>query len=285
MGLVSGMCGKGCRSKGSFALRIMCLNGWGGKLHEALIPYLRASAPDILCLQEVVHTPESDAAWLTYRDGDHALPQRANLFHEVARALPDHVATFCPAAQGVLWDGQMPIPSQWGLARFVRSAFPVIGQIQDFVHKAYAPDGYGAHPRSVVAHAIRVFDHARNWPVSIVQMHGLRDLNGKMDTPERLTQAQRLVNLARRIAAPADRLILCGDFNVAPDSETFRILAGIGLHDLVTARGFAGTRTSHYTKPGRFADYMLVNRAVEVIDFNVVTTPEVSDHCPLVLEI
>lgn len=46
----------------------------------------------------------------------------------------------------------------------------------------------------------------------------------------------------------------------------------------------ASTRTSHYAKPGRFADYMLVNARVAVRSFSVVTYPEVSDHCPLVLE-
>jgi endonuclease/exonuclease/phosphatase family metal-dependent hydrolase len=53
----------------------------------------------------------------------------------------------------------------------------------------------------------------------------------------------------------------------------------------VTTRGFQGTRTSHYTKPGKFADYMLVNECVNVIDFDVVRDPEVSDHCPLLLTI
>ena len=76
---------------------ILCLNGWGGTLHEALIPYLRDAAPDILCLQEVVHTPSADKDWLTYRDGDHILPQRARLFAEVCAALPDHWPMFCPA--------------------------------------------------------------------------------------------------------------------------------------------------------------------------------------------
>jgi endonuclease/exonuclease/phosphatase family metal-dependent hydrolase len=53
----------------------------------------------------------------------------------------------------------------------------------------------------------------------------------------------------------------------------------------VTARGFKGTRTSHYKKPGRFADYMLVNQSEAVRRFEVVDSPEVSDHCPLVLEV
>ncbi|MEM9422317.1 MAG: endonuclease/exonuclease/phosphatase family protein, partial [Pseudomonadota bacterium] len=56
-------------------MKIMCLNGWGGKLHEPLLAYLRDAAPEILCLQEVVHSPATTKEWLTYKDGDHILPQ------------------------------------------------------------------------------------------------------------------------------------------------------------------------------------------------------------------
>lgn len=266
-------------------MRIICLNGWGGKLHEPLAAYVRAAAPDVLCLQEVVHTPASEKDWLDYRDGDHVLPQRANFFRDIARALPDHVAMFCPQAQGELWDGETIIPSQFGLATFVHKRFPVIGQIQAFVHKSYSPDGYGDHPRSRNAHAIRLYDYERGWPISIIHIHGLRDLAGKMDTPERLAQARKLADLTRAIAEPGDRVVLCGDFNIEPESETFAILAEVGLKELVTGNGHTSTRTSHYQKPGRFADYMLVNDVVDVISFDVVTNPEVSDHCPLLLEI
>lgn len=266
-------------------MRITSLNGWGGRLHEPLISYLQSYQPDVLCLQEVVHSPETAEDWLVYRDGDHVLPQRANFFRDVAAALPDHVAIFCPAAQGVLWDNDQPVRSQWGLATFVRNSLPITAQAQGFVHKSFSPHGYGDHPRSRCAHAIRVYDYAADRMVGIAHMHGLRDLNGKTDTPERLAQAHRLKDLATRVAAPNDPLIVCGDFNVEPGSETFAVLAEIGLTELVTTRGFAGTRTSHYRKPGKFADYMCVSQNIEVRDFAVVTEPEVSDHCPLVLEI
>jgi hypothetical protein len=233
----------------------------------------------------VVHSPATVKNWLTYRDGGHVLPQRANLFRDVAEALPNHVATFCPAAQGTLWDDKKAVPSQWGLATFVRGSLPITAQAQGFVHKSFSPHGYGDHPRSRCAHAIRIYDYARDGMVSIAHMHGLRDLNGKMDTPERLAQARRLAELVRSVAAPGDPLIVCGDFNVEPGSVTFKVLAEIGLTDLVTTRGFKGTRSSHYAKPGKFADYMLVNANVEVRDFTVVTEPEVSDHCPLMLAI
>ena len=266
-------------------MEIMCLNGWGGKLHEELVSYVAAASPDVLCLQEVVHSPETDKDWLTYRDGDHILPQRANFFRDVTRALPDHQAMFCPAAQGVLWERETAIPSQWGLATFVRRTLPIVGQAQGFVHKSYSPVGYGEHPRSRSAHAVRLYDYAAERPVVIAHMHGLRDLRGKMDTKDRRVQAERLAALAHSVAEPGDPMIVCGDFNVEPESETFDVLREVGLTDLVTTRGIAGTRTSHYKKPGRFADYMLVNDRVAVKRFEVVEDPEVSDHRPLILQI
>lgn len=264
-------------------MEIMCLNGWGGKLHENLLPYVQTAAPDILCLQEVVHSPACEKDWLTYRDGKHILPQRANFFRDVSRALPDHVAIFCPAAQGVLWDDDQSIPSQWGLATFVHKSVPIVGQIQGFVHKAYSPVGYGDHPRSRSAHGVRVYDYISQRFISVTHMHGLRDLIGKMDTPERAEQAKRLLDLSRQVSEPEDVAVICGDFNVEPDSETLRVLAGAGFSELVTGRGFTSTRNSHYKKPGRFADYLLISDADAVQKFDVVYDPEVSDHCPLVL--
>ncbi|MEM9750767.1 MAG: endonuclease/exonuclease/phosphatase family protein [Pseudomonadota bacterium] len=266
-------------------MRIMCLNGWGGKLHDELSNYVAAETPDILCLQEVVHSPDTDEDRLTYRDGDHVLPQRANFFRDMCAALPDHVAWFCPAAQGDLWRGETAVPSQWGLATFVRKTFPVIAQAQGFVHKSFSPNGYGDHPRSRTAHAVRLYDFGRDRAVCITHMHGLRDLRGKMDTPERSVQARRLLELSQRIAEPGDAAIICGDFNVDPQSETLAYLSQNGFEELVLTRGYQSTRTALYDKPNKFADYMLVNGQVDVIDFQVVSYPVVSDHCPLILEI
>ena len=266
-------------------MRILCLNAWGGKLHGPLISYLQAADPDILCLQEITHSPDSGKDWLIYRDGDHVLDQRANLFRDIAAALPGHVGQFCPAAQGVLWDGEVPVPSQWGLATFTRATLPVIGQAQGFVHKSFGADGFGDHPRSRNAHCIRVWDRARDRAVVVAHMHGLRDLDGKGDSPARLVQARRFAAMIAGFAEAGDEVVACGDFNVLPDSATFEVLAGLGLRDLVTGRGHAGTRSSLYPKPGRFADYMLVHDGVPVAGFDVVASPEISDHCPLVLDI
>ena len=116
-------------------------------------------------------------------------------------------------------------------------------------------------------------------------MHGLRDPAGKGDTPAREEQASALVGLVERVWPRDEGLVVCGDFNVLPDSATFEILARLGLSDLVTANGLVDTRTSYYLKEGRFADYMLVTPEVKVARFEVVEAPEVSDHRALLLDI
>ncbi len=171
------------------------------------------------------------------------------------------------------------IPSQWGLATFVHKSMPIIGQAQGLVHKSFSPDSYGDHPRSRCAHGARLYDYETMRPISVTHMHGLRDLKGKIDTPECAAQARRLLALSRDVS------IICGDFNVEPDSETLQIFSDAGFSELVTGRGFASTRTSHYNKPVKFADYMIINQGDAVRDFDVIYEPVVSDHDPLIVDL
>ena len=80
-----------------------------------------------------------------------------------------------------MWRGETSVACFWGLAAFVRQGLLGIGQDQGLVHKDYGPDGYGDHPRSRVA-------------------HGVRDLAGELDTPERLVQAHWSAKVARQLA-------------------------------------------------------------------------------------
>lgn len=265
-------------------MKILSLNVWGGMVHAPLIDYLAAVDADIYCLQEVPRTPASRADWLVYRDRGVELQQRANLFEEIGAALPTHDGIFAPAARGDLFDGDTVVPSMFGLATFVRKSLAVPEQALGFVHGTYSPHGFGPHPRARNAHCLRLSDSHGDL-LTVAHMHGLRDVAGKGDTTERKAQAERLAELIGRIWQPGERLVVCGDFNVLPDSATFDVLGRLGLTDLVTGRGFTDTRTSLYAKPGRYADCMLVTSEVDVCHFDVVAAPEVSDHRPLLLEI
>ncbi|QKK23979.1 endonuclease/exonuclease/phosphatase family protein [Rhizobium hidalgonense] len=266
-------------------MRIISLNAWGGRLHEALIDYVRQADADVLCLQEVLRAPGADGGWSIYRDAGLELPQRANLFAEISAALPGHDGFFCPTSRGELFNGDSAIAAEFGLATFVRKSHSVIAQGLDFVHGGFSADGWGEHPRPRNAHCIRVFSHEQASAVTIAHMHGLRDPAGKDDTAARQEQAAALVKLVERIWPGNEGLVVCGDFNVLADSATFAILTRLGLCELVTGNGLVDTRTSYYLKPGRFADYMLVTPGVSVAKFEVVETPEVSDHRALLLDI
>jgi hypothetical protein len=265
--------------------RVVSLNLWGGRLHDALMPWLAGMEADVFCFQEVAHTPDARGDWADYLHEGRILPQRSRLLDELTAALPGHQCFFAPSLRGMLLDAGKEVVSTWGLATFVRRDHLVIGQVADFVHGDYPGEGWGEYPRPSNVIALRIAPGGRLPAITVSQVHGLRDTAGKEDTPARLAQAQRLVELTGRIARRGEGLVVCGDFNVIPDSATFARLGELGLSDLVTGRGFSDTRTSHYRKPGRFADYMLVNDVMPVAGFDVVTDPEVSDHRPLVLEI
>ena len=61
------------------------------------------------------------------------------------------------------------------------------------------------------------------------------------------------------------------------------MLEAAGLRNLIAEFGVASTRTSLYTGPERFADYVFVSPGVDVSAFRALPD-EVSDHAPLMLE-
>lgn len=264
-------------------MRIVSLNAWGGAMFDQLAGWLPGLDADVVCLQEVTCTPGLDG-WTEFRDDERRLPQRANLFADVATLLPRHQATFVTSDAGPVTDGDDVAHRQdFGLASFVAERLPVVGVDASFVHRSFVEhDQWPTGDRPRVALGMRVVARPDDRAVTIVHLHGLRDPAGKHDTAARRGQAARLADLVERLRAPDDLVVVGGDLNLLPDSETFDVLAGIGLVDLV---GTADTRTARYTKPLRHASYMLVSDPGAVKHFEAPATPEVSDHRPLILDI
>ena len=264
-------------------MRIVSLNAWGGAMFDSLIEWLACCGADVLCLQEVTRTPRLDG-WTRFTDAERQLPQRANLFDDVRRALPRHQAHFVASDAGPVVDGDGSVRQQdFGLAMFIDERIPVIGQEASFVHGSFIDHHeWTVADRPRIAHAVRLVDRTAARTVTIVHLHGLRDPHGKHDTLARRAQAERLVGLVDRVRQPDDLTVVCGDLNLLPDSDTFHVLAAAGLVDLV---GSADTRTSRYTKPVRHANYLLVSDVDAVRRFDIAATPEVSDHRPVIVDI
>lgn len=268
---------------GVSGLRIASVNAWGGARSDELLAWLPASGADIVCLQEVTRTPGL-AGWTRFEDGERTLPQRADLFDDVRSALPRHQAIFLASDSGPVHDDTGGRHRQdFGLATWVAERLPVTGVDSTFVHGEFVDHAeWGVADRPRVALSVRTVDRHGGRSVWVVQVHGLRDPAGKGDTPARRGQAKRLAELVSRIRGPRDLLVVCGDLNLLPDSETFDMLAEVGLTDLV---GAADTRTSHYPKPVRHASYLLVSDVAAVERFEILAEPEVSDHRALLLDL
>lgn len=252
-------------------------------MFEPLAAWLPHCGADVLCVQEVTRTPGLTGV-TRFEDRERTLPQRANLFADIAALLPDHQGVFVASDAGPVQDdrGERQV-QDFGLAMFIHERFPVVGLHASFVHGRFVQhQEWAIDDRPRIAQSARILDRATDRSLTIAHLHGLRQSSGKGDSPARRRQAERLAALIDLVRQPEDLVVVGGDLNLLPDSETFEILCASGLVDLV---GTTDTRTSRYTKPVRHANYLLVSDPDLVVDFDAPAAPEVSDHRALVLDL
>ena len=115
---------------------------------------------------------------------------------------------------------------------------------------------------------------------AVFNFHGLWNGMGKTDTEDRLEQSRKVKEFMKKFNDLEK--ILCGDFNLLPNTESLAILSE-DMKNLVKDFDITSTRSKLYTKPEKFADYILVSPDVSVKKFTVMQD-EVSDHLPLLLE-
>ena len=95
---------------------------------------------------------------------------------------------------------------------------------------------------------------------------------------------ERMKKIAELIKTIEGEVVICGDFNLLPDTKSIKMLEEAGLVNLIKEYRITSTRTSLYSKSEKFADYIFVSKGVSVKDFKVLSD-EVSDHTPLYLEL
>lgn len=253
-------------------------------MYDDLAAWLPTTGADVVCLQEVTRSPGRNG-WTSFVDDHRQLAQRADLMADVRRLLPAHDGWFAVSDTGPVRDGADQTHRQhFGLGMFIHEGLATVGSRASHIHgsyDAYASD-WPVSDRPRAAQAARIHAPQTGRFLTVAQMHGLRDAAGKQDTPARRAQAERLADLVDEMREPGDVVVVAGDFNLLPDSETFDVLGKLGLVDLV---GEADTRSTRYRKPVRHASYLLVSDPASVLNFEVVTEPEVSDHRALRLEI
>jgi endonuclease/exonuclease/phosphatase family metal-dependent hydrolase len=245
-------------------MKLICLNAWGGKRKEELGQFLQAHHDaDIICLQEVCSEAEGKDKFFWMQNID------LNHLDTLKKQLPGYEAFYHPH-----------LGDWWGLAMFIKKGVVVENVGEVYVHEE---KGFN-YDLEIIGHTAKNLQYGRiQTPLGtrvVINFHGLYTGKGKEDTESRLLQSKNIVAFLKTLKDP---YILCGDFNLNPNTDSIGILEAHGLRNLIKEFGITSTRTSLYTKEGKYADYVLVSGGIEALDFAVLPD-EVSDHSPLYLE-
>ncbi len=249
-------------------MKLISLNVWGGFAgREKLLDFFTShNDVDIFCLQEVWNGGHE---MIGRKAGGRPLSGIAHwLLADIGAALPDHVVYFRPQFK-----------DYYGLTMFVKKDILISEEGERFVYKQrgyFSEEDIGDHSRNIQYASFASTAGAR----TIAHVHGLWNGKGKTDSEDRLLQSENIVHFLGSLKNPH---IFCGDLNLLPETESLKKIEAAGMRNLIAEFGITSTRSSLYSKPLRFADYMFVSDGIEVRDFKVLAD-EVSDHLPLYLE-
>jgi len=259
----------------TFKMKLVDLNTWGGRGgKERLLSFFenQRENTDVFCLQEIWSAPypNHEGGIAGGEEINHSKIM-VNGLQEITNVLEDFVPYFRPHHG-----------DNYGLLTLVKNNIEVIHEGETFVHKykGFVPEGdIGRHARNIQHLHLKINGKA----LTIINFHGLWNGNGKGDSEDRIDQSKNILQYTQKVKGG---LILCGDFNLLPDTESLKMLEKSGLNNLIREYGVTSTRTSLYVKranPPMFADYVLCSPEIRVQDFKVLPD-EVSDHSPLCLE-
>ncbi len=243
-------------------MKIISLNTWCGRAgKDNLLDFFsRNKDTDIFCLQEVWEGGH-DYAPIWGGDID------TTMITNISKILLDHQVFFRPFYMD--W---------YGLVIFAKKDLKILEEGDIFVHgdrKDTFNEKSENHVRNIQYLKVETLKGMR----TIVNFHGLWNGVSKEDTEERIVQSDNIIKFLKNLSEPH---ILCGDFNLLPENKSLKMLEEFGLDNLIKKFGITSTRSSHYTKPVRFADYTFVSQDIKVNEFKVLPD-EVSDHLAMYL--
>ena len=140
---------------------------------------------------------------LHYVDPYRSLNQRADLFGDVSALLPGYQTQFTAAARGELSDKTgRAVASERGIAAWVTPELAITAARHFFIHGQFRPDGWGPEPVPHAMQILRICDLNSGGDVICAHLHGVRDPNGKGDTPARAAQTEAIIAGLRNMTCP-----------------------------------------------------------------------------------
>lgn len=255
-------------------MKVICLNIFGGKYFEPLIAFLQEQSrdTDFFCFQEVFDTAS---------DKTNDASARVNIFSELKTILSDFVSYYVPVEDNFNYFTKQYVtyPLSVGMAMFVRKTIPVIAHDAPFISGAknsLERTDFTTFPK--VLQTIR-YRYA-NEDYTIFNIHGPWTARFKGDNERTLSYFKKVRDI---LNTTNGKKILCGDFNVSPDTQSIALIEK-GMRNLINEYRIPTTRSTLYQSHiSPFADYVFVSPDVTVEHFSLANVA-VSDHLPLVLQ-
>ena len=252
--------------------------------NEKLTLFLKKITPDIICLQEVTRKVDDSAlgSFISKSVIDKAAPELTYSFYAPNWALKDFKQNN--------FHGKKVFQHDFGgfieYGNYIKSRFKIIEGKSIFVQQhfsyltdwEYVSDHPGEEPRMVQIADLKMEGTQK---LRILNYHGIWSKN-KQGTKRTKSACQKLTQLAYEVAYPS---IICGDFNLFPDTESIKILKD-SFRSLVDEYKIMFTRPKSNelsVAKRNVVDYIFVSEEIEVKTFKVIDS-DVSDHLPLLLE-
>lgn len=240
-------------------MKVMTLNVWQGRLERVLLKHLETLDIDFACMQEAVEyegTPAGLAS--SYKKIGNSL----HLPHQFFSPLTSMKLGSKNIAFGNVTYSNLPFSETSTI--FTR------GEYKD--NFDFDADDYN----------VRAFQHSLieidGKELHLLNHHGHHIDAHKLGDEETMRQAQQIADYIKTLDGG---VVLCGDFNLSPESQSIQYLDGL-LSNLSVENSLKTTR-SQLTYKNEVCDYIFVNKHIEVKGFSMDETI-ISDHNALVLD-
>ena len=259
-----------------FLMKLVSLNIQGGAQGEAFFKYVGqvAKSADVLCFQEVYDSRLHVIA---------SVGEQMDIYTQLKKRLKGFDSYYHLVSSRAGEYFRIRPKAVLGLAIFVKKSIKtgrVFGK-----HVEGTVNGEVDFRNGKEANAVQCLEIVtKTGNFWVMNFHGQSRPGDKLDTPKRLKQSKILAGLIKKLKGPK---ILCGDFNLMPNTESVRIVERTGLENLITIYKIKNTRNSvswkRYGNRQHFADFTFVSPGLKVKSFKVPYNLA-SDHLPMVVE-
>ena len=228
-------------------MNLISLNAWGGRLYKPLIQYLHKTLPDVICLQEVYCNINNnnifsliDKTW----DSD-CLPVRLNLLQEILNILDDYNHLFCPSYRKIFYtEEDQTVSSLFGNLILTKKHLTIIDYKEKYIYEKFLDVSQFDKNMPRKAQCVRLRSTHDGTTIVVANIHGRWIGQKKNDTVDVVKQGNKISDLVKSVKQDSDNIIICGDFNVQPDSNIFKTLLHFNVVNLININNINSTRTS-----------------------------------------